>query len=361
MKLKIATILLLLFSVPIFAQQNKSVAFNDGPYLFYKNGQGNLYWVNNGKKENKSFFERKKKKQSFMVYPDHCKADSFKVKLKPFIKQEACIYKNTRKLLVFSDIEGEFCSFIDLLKKCNVITKRGNWKFGRGHIVFCGDIFDRGSEVSPLLWFLYKLEKQAQTKGGYVHVILGNHDIMNLNGNIRYIHKKYHQSAKVLNMNYKTFYDENTELGKWLRSKNIIEKIGDKLFVHAGLSKGILDKDMNLNEINSLCRSYYDHPYPYNSIPDSLRVFFNSKGLFWYRGWMKDSDETKSEVDRALDFYDCKHIFIGHSIVDEICKLFDGKVFAVDVNHHKGVHEALLIKGKKFYRLNIHGQKIRLK
>ena len=57
-----------------------------------------------------------------------------------------------------------------------------HWTFGKGHLVICGDLFDRGNDVTAELWLLYKLEEEAKEKGGYVHTILGNHEIMNLSG-----------------------------------------------------------------------------------------------------------------------------------------------------------------------------------
>lgn len=60
--------------------------------------------------------------------------------------------------------------------------------------------------------------------GGHVHFILGNHEIMNMNGNIKYVRKKYIDNAAMLGEDYKNFYKPSTELGRWLESKNITEK-----------------------------------------------------------------------------------------------------------------------------------------
>ncbi len=53
-------------------------------------------------------------------------------------------------------------------------------------------------------------------------------------------------------------YSDKTELGRWLRTKNVIEKIGDYIIVHAGLSLEILDFDLLLYEINEITKENWD-------------------------------------------------------------------------------------------------------
>jgi len=50
-------------------------------------------------------------------------------------------------------------------------------------LVLVGDCVDRGQEVTQVLWLIYKLEIAAKNKGGSVHFVLGNHEIMNFQGN----------------------------------------------------------------------------------------------------------------------------------------------------------------------------------
>ena len=122
------------------------------------------------------------------------------------------------------------------------------WTFGKGQLVICSDLFDRGSDVAATIWLLYKLEQDAKAKGGYLHTILGNHDIMNLSGDLRYVKGKYFEHAKLMGIDYMELYGSNAELGRWLRSKNLIEKIGDNLCLHAGVAPEINKLKMNLKE-----------------------------------------------------------------------------------------------------------------
>ena len=84
--------------------------------------------------------------------------------------------------------------------------------------------------VTQTLWLIYHLENQAEKAGGKVHFILGNHDLMNMNNDFRYVRKKYFTNAELMNVPYIDLYKPKTELGEWLETKNIVEKIGDYVF-----------------------------------------------------------------------------------------------------------------------------------
>ena len=61
-----------------------------------------------------------------------------------------------------------------------------------------GDVFDRGPNHLEILWLLYQLEAEAARAGGGVHLVLGNHEAMVLNGDLRYLNAKYADTARVL-------------------------------------------------------------------------------------------------------------------------------------------------------------------
>ena len=148
----------------------------------------------------------------------------------------------------------------------------------------------------------------------------------------------------------------NTELGQWLRSKNIIEKIGDLLVLQGGVSPGLLKRQMSLVNINKNCRPYYAaNP---GEVPDSLKDFFNAKALFWYRGHFLEPIATQGLVDSTPALYGCSKIIVGHDIIDHVADFYNGKVIGVDVNEHEGTHEDLLIEKKNYYRIDDKANKI---
>ena len=338
----------------------------DGPYVLYKNDQVFIKTVfdDAGIKSIKvdSINLAEKAALSLTVATDE-PGKTFSVQLKNKLENEKSEYKKVSRQLIMSDIEGNFGAFRKLLQAGGVIDTNFNWTFGEGHLVLIGDFFDRGDQVTEVLWLIYSLEEKAKAAGGYVHFVLGNHEIMNLSGDLRYVAPKYLQNAVLLNENYVGgLYGENSEIGRWLRTKNIIEKLGHILFLHGGISAGINSMDISLSKINELSRPYYPDT-TYNYKDKRLNIIFGDDGPFWYRGYYQAATIVSAgQIDSTLDKFEVKHIATGHTIVaDTISVWHKGKVFNTDVHHAKGHSEALLVEEGKYYRVNPNGQKFLIK
>lgn len=342
-----------------------STAPYDGPYILYKNDQVYIKSVfdDGGTKSIKvdSVSIDRKATISLMVATDE-PGKTFSVQLKSQLQNEKSEYKKADKQAVISDIEGNFGAFRKLLQNAGVIDANYNWVFGNGHLVLTGDFFDRGDRVTETLWLIYSLEDKAKAAGGYVHFVLGNHEIMNLSGDLRYLHPKYVQNTALLNEDYiGGLYGEHSELGRWLRTKNIVEKVGTILFAHGGISAEMNNIDISLNKINELARPFYPDS-TYNYIDPRTEVIFSDWGPFWYRGYYQGKPiATRSQIDSTLEKFNVKKIATGHTVIaDTISVLHSGKLINTDVHHAKGHSEALLIEGGKYYRITIHGEKIQV-
>jgi hypothetical protein len=347
-----------LFFFALFCQaQNRNAC--DGPYVFYRAGQVVVQSIDaGGHPVRDSFPEGEKMDHPLRIHFSNHTDWDFTVRLRKEIRDEPPICKAPSKIFALSDIEGEFENFRALLIAGKVMDSLYHWTFGHGHLVICGDLFDRGSDVVPELWLLYKLEDEARAKGGYVHTLLGNHDIMNLSGDLRYIQPQYFEHAKALGLSYMDLYAADTELGRWLRSKNTIEQIGYNLYLHGGISPEILARKMTVSEINSACRPYYDQARNREALfRDSLSVFFGRDALFWYRGYFMEPRATQGLVDSTLAFYHCRRIIVGHTITNSnIADYYDHKVIALDVDEHEGHLEAILIENGNVYTVDPTGR-----
>jgi len=336
----------------------------DGPYVQYKNDKvfAKYILLSNGAKIVKADSVALSKKADLRLKVGTDEPDKFfTVQLKQQLQIEKSEYTNANKQLVLSDIEGNFGAFRKLLQANGVIDGDFNWTFGDGHLVLIGDFFDRGEQVTEVLWFIYYLEEKAKPAGGYVHFVLGNHEIMNLSADLRYVHKKYMDNAAILNEKYESLYDENTELGRWLRTKNIIEKIGNILYMHGGISGEVNRMNLSAPAIDQLARPYYaDTIYKY---PDpKIDTVLTDDGPFWYRGYYTGAKKASlHQIDSTLSLFGVNHVITGHTIVsDTISVWYNGKVMNTDVHHAAGKSEALLIEGDKYYRVNAEGKKILL-
>ena len=337
---------------------------NDGPYVLYRNTNILIKQVedSNGFKTVKadSVSLSQKELLELKVKTDE-PGKTFTVKLKRRLENEKSEFTGPEKMFVLSDIEGNFRAFRRLLQGNGVIDSDFNWIFGKGHLVLTGDFFDRGAQVTEVLWLIYSLEEKAKAAGGYVHFVLGNHEIMNMSGDLRYVHPKYMENARLMNEDYMKLYNDSTELGKWLRTKNVAEKIGDILFVHGGISAPVNQAEIPVARINKLARPYYaDSTYQYPDVKVSL--LYSDFGPFWYRGYYTGNPIAPiTQIDSTLSFFGVKHIATGHTMIaDTISMRYNGKLFNTDVHHLSGKSEGLLIEGNKFYRTDAVGQKFLL-
>jgi len=282
----------------------------------------------------------------------------FSFRLKQDLNIEKSEYQRSKKMFVISDIEGNFQSFCKLLVKAKVVNKYLQWIFEDNRLVILGDCFDRGEDVIECLWLIYSLEEKAKLFGGHVHFILGNHEIMNMNADWRYVHPKYAEITRP-NKPHTALYHGNNELWKWLSTKNIIEKIGDLLFVHGGISEPLLSLNLSLSEINKQVRPYYTKAYEQFTDP-FLQIVFNSEySPFWYRGYYQQPENIKL-IEDTLERYKVKRIITGHTIVEKVTTFYDTKVINIDTDHTAGNSEALLISRHRYYRVPQKGKRERI-
>ena len=340
----------------------------DGPYIF----KDTLFRVT---RANQFLKEINFSKDSLLVEVDNEDKDAFHVALNTAYKVPKSIYVASDHMMVIADIEGKYNAFASFLYSNKIIDKDHNWIFNDCKLVLVGDFVDRGINVAPVLWLIYKLEQQAELCGGKVHFILGNHEILNFQGKHRYNQLKYikiaQQISRLSNKEdaVKYMYSNASELGKWLATKNVIEKIGDYIFVHAGLSPEILDYKLSFDAINNKARSqYHKIKASKNTKPENTETvdfIFGSKGPLWYRGLVIEHYKypliNEVDLDKVLNYYSAKKIVIGHTVVNTISTSYQGKVIRVDVLHgnykFSGRTKGLLIENGVEYIVNDLGEK----
>ncbi|MFH2049162.1 MAG: metallophosphoesterase [bacterium] len=277
-------------------------------------------------------------------------------------------FKNVSKILAVSDIHGEYEYLRDILFNAKVIDSNQNWIYGDGYLVIDGDIFDRGDMVTECLWLIYRLEIQARQQGGMVHFTLGNHELMILQGDNRYINEKYLDGiVKKSRIEYIDLYGPDMELGRWLRTKNTAVIINDILFVHGGISPSFVEKELKLEWLNKTVRDIIDFNSAQIAFDSTAKYILGSYGPFWYRGYHYEMENrypqiTMAEVDRQLEYFGVDAIVVGHTEIDSLMGLYDNKIYALDIpfDELNGL-QALLWQDNKFYRVSVDGSQVLIK
>lgn len=340
----------------------------DGPYVFTKNDS--IFSVNYIRgNQDKGFYVEQKEFASNAQIPakGYFPLDStfFEFTITNKIEIPKNVYNDNAKIIAISDIESGFKTFRDFLIANNVIDKKLNWIFGNGHLVLLGDFVDRDFSTTQVLWLIYKLEQDAKQKGGTVHYILGNHELKNMQGNFENTSPKYYHVSSVLRKQQTDLYGSNSFLGRWMSSKNSIEKINGILFAHGGLHPDLAKYETSLEEINQIIRNNYYKPYFPNPQKSLEQLLVSShKGIAWYRGYFKD-DLSQEQVERGLNKFNAKSIVVGHTLQSKVNSQYNGKLIGIDVKHPKDYaktipnkkSEGLLIENGKYLRVLHNGKK----
>ncbi|MBG8552400.1 metallophosphoesterase [Hymenobacter guriensis] len=291
-------------------------------------------------------------------------SQEFQVPLRSENQVPADTYAEPEKLLAVSDIEGNFKGFQALLRGAGVVNDKLNWQFGRGHLVLVGDFFDRGLNVTECLWLIYKLEQEAEQAGGKVHFILGNHERMNMTEHFKYVRRKYRVNADTLGVPYNQWYTRSTVLGRWLRTKNVVEKIGTTLFVHGGIGPEVVMQKLPLTKLNDLARISLDKPVAALTALEK-QVTQPPSSPDWYRG-LAQQEASAAHVAQLMQLYTASRVVIGHTPVEHISTLYDGKVVAIDLPHQEHTAagrpvQALWLEKGQLTIIDSQGQKSPLK
>jgi len=282
------------------------------------------------------------------------------VSIRKIKDQEKTTYNRVDSLYVVGDVHGRYDQMSNLLMKANIIDADLNWIAGKSQVVFLGDVFDRGDDVTKVLWFIYELEQKAALAGGKVHLVLGNHEIMTMTKDLRYVSRKERNIAVAHGLSYDAlFHPINSHLGAWLRSKVSVLKIGKIVFAHGG----ILDLGpISLEEFNNKAYYFMQDPMYLDVMkesPDSLKYdpnswyemryfFYNSEGPYWFRGYV-NSDTLGPQLNAMLDKHSSKIHVVAHTTVETITERYNGKLLTTDLND-AATELLFLIRHKNKYK-----------
>lgn len=327
-------------------KRNVITSLHDGPYVFIQNeSELSAFWLCEGEVVNKTI-----KEVNFPITASACGLPA-KVHSVTSLETNVLEYSGDFNVAALSDFHGQYDLMIELLSNNQIIDKNKNWSFGNGHFVITGDVFDRGDKVTEILWFLYDLERQAELAGGKIHLTLGNHEVMILNGDLRYLHPKYVEAAQKLNKPFEQLFSKSSILGDWLRSKPVLVKVNNMLFAHGGFHPSLAIDNHSIEEINSVFKANLvkaELAQPRQGWGEYLHRY---NGPIWYRGYFadergKDDGATSAEIDMLLKHFDVTHLIVGHTSQKQIETRYQSRVIAIDSSIKQGEYGEILLIDK---------------
>src|SRR6188768_2119025 len=114
--------------------------------------------------------------------------------------QEAsvCNLQTAERIVAVGDIHGGYDRFVAVLRAAGVINNRDRWSGGRTVFVQTGDVVDRGPDSRRALDLLRRLERDAERDGGRVYALLGNHEVMRMVGDWRYVSEREYAAFRTI-------------------------------------------------------------------------------------------------------------------------------------------------------------------
>jgi len=233
------------------------------------------------------------------------------------------------RIIVLGDIHGDFNKMIDMLKIGKVIDSKNNWIGGETVVVQVGDQIDScRSDGSfhchqpqdndddndvEILYFMTELHKKAQEDGGAVYSIMGNHELMNVQGDFSYVsHNNYinfkHGKYTGEEGRYNAFQPGN-EIASFLAcTRKMALVIGSNLFVHAGIIDSISSK-YHITDLNEILTKYL---LGMNIGMDSFNDLFtpHKQSPMWNRTL---ANGDCSALSKTLSSYNVGRLYVGHT------------------------------------------------
>ena len=98
-------------------------------------------------------------------------------------------WTGVERVYAFADVHGAYEELTTLLRSAGLVDANLRWSGGGAHLVSTGDLLDRGADSRKVMDLLMRLQGEARAAGGRMHVVLGNHEAMNVLGDLRYVDK----------------------------------------------------------------------------------------------------------------------------------------------------------------------------
>lgn len=274
------------------------------------------------------------------------------------------------RTIVFADVHGAGTELRQLLRESGVIDADEHWAAGTAHLVSLGDLLDRGPDARAVMDLLMRLQDEARAAGGQVHVLLGNHEAMNLMGDLRYVDAREYagwtdfESAADREAARKAWEKEpctgtcppfdtkyppgffgrkaalapDGKYGQWLLSQPVAIRINETLFMHAGPGQAL--RGMSLQELNLRYRTALAEALQ-RPAAEAEQPLLSEAGPNWYRGTALCNEASEADVLLPLlQQFGATRLVVGHTPTRSlrVTSRFGGQVIMLDTGMNRAAY-----------------------
>ena len=284
-----------------------------------------------------------------------------------------CDIQTTERVVAVGDIHGAFDNLVAILRAAQIIDNRNRWSGRRAILVQTGDILDRGPDSRKAIDLLRRLERDAQRAGGRVVSLLGNHELMRVISDWRYVsageidafrngdsaqfreqvlatldalaaqrakaegrahdaaayREQFLKEVPLGMIELRQAFGPQGEYGKWIRERPAVARINGVLFLHGGISPETAP--LGCDGINAaIAKELAALPPPEQA---ASLMSASETGPLWYRGLALQTEEEVAPIlQTILEQMKARAIVVGHSTVlpGRIVARLDGRVILID-------------------------------
>lgn len=261
------------------------------------------------------------------------------------------------RIVAIGDVHGDLEATRRALRLAGAIDTQDRWVGGELVVVQTGDQLDRGDDEQAILDLFHRLKDEADAAGGAFHALLGNHEIMNAEGDLRYVTEG----------GFRDFEDAVewdpadpwlAQFEPWERSRmaafrpggayalllaerDVILQLGGSVFVHGGVLPAHVA--YGIGPLNRDARAWLRGEAEFPAILDG------SDSPQWTRLFSRDPDAEACAVLReVLDALGAERMVMGHTRHEGVQSGCDGAAWYIDVglaSYYGGPTEVLEIRG----------------
>jgi hypothetical protein len=262
------------------------------------------------------------------------------------------------RLVAIGDLHGDLKAARAALRLAQAIDERDRWIGGKLVVVQTGDEIDRGDDDRAILELFDRLADAAHAAGGEVRPLVGNHEIMNVSGDFRYVTPAalaafgdidtrrvpapiLAQAAAEARGRLAAFFPGGPYAARLAR-RQAITVVGESVFVHGGVS--LAHVRYGIGRFNRELARFMAGEGP------SPVLAGDEQGPLWTRRYSDD----KTAIDcaglaEALQALGAKRMVVGHTVHEEgISPACDGHVWRIDTglsSYYGGPLQVLQIQG----------------
>jgi hypothetical protein len=243
------------------------------------------------------------------------------------------------RLVAIGDVHGDVGATRTALKIAGAIDDEDRWIGGELVVVQTGDQIDRGDDDRAILDLFEEIADQAHAAGGAVYSLSGNHEVMNVELDFRYVTAAGFEAFADVevapeDIDVAALPDEQQGRGSAFRpggpyalllaGRNLTMTVGEIAFVHGAILPQHVE--YGLERINTESQAWMRGETEMPFFLDS------SESVTWARDYSDDPDEADCEMlDEVLAAMDAEVMVVGHTRHEEIVSACDGKVWLIDV------------------------------